>query len=304
MNVKKAWAVVKQTGSDWLDDRAMTMAASLAFYSVLSLAPMLVIAVAVAGFAFGEQAARGQIVTELEGLIGHEGGAAVEAVLASAHRPSAGIIGTVVGVVVLLFGASGVFGELQESLNVVWKVARKPGRGVVGLVTDRFFSFAMVLGVGFLALVSLVVTTLLGAMGTFFSHTLPGGEGLWQVLNTVISLVVTTGLFAMIFKFIPDAKVRWRDVWWGALVTAVLFTVGKLLIGLYLGKASVGSAYGAAGSLVVLVVWVYYSSQILLFGAELTQVISRSRGAKVEPTGNAVIVEPARAAIPAFATGA
>ncbi len=287
MLARSTWAVVKETLNDWLDDRAMSLAASLAFYTVLSLAPLLVIAVSIAGLVFGEEAARGQIVGQLQGLIGHDGGAAIEAILASSNKPSAGIAGTVIGAAILFFGASGVFGELQESLNIIWEVKPKPGRGFLGVVRDRVLSFGMVLGVGFLLLVSLLLTAALAALGAFFERTLPGGELLWQVINFAISFGVATLLFALMYKVVPDAKIAWKDVWHGALFTALLFTVGKFLIGVYLGKASVGSAYGAAGSLVVLVVWIYYSSQILFLGAELTHVYARRRGSKIEPTKNA-----------------
>ncbi len=288
MRLKTAGSMLKDTVNNWLDDRAMSLAASLAFYTVLSLAPLLIVAVSVAGLLFGEAAARGEIGQQLGGMLGPQGGSAIENVLANAKEPHANIAGTVIGLVILFFGASGVFGELQDSMNAVWEVKPKPGRGVMGVVKARFFSFAMVLGVAFLLLVSLVLSAALSAVGKFLSDTLPGGAVLWFGINIVISMGVVTLLFALIFKVVPDVKIGWRDVWYGAAFTALLFTVGKALIGIYLGRASIGSPYGAAGSLVVLVVWVYYSAQILFLGAEFTRVYADHSGSRILPNENAV----------------
>jgi len=287
MRLRDAWDTLKETANDWLDDNASRLAAALAYYSLLSLAPLLVIAVAVAGVFFGPDAARGKVAGELGAVVGGQAAQGIQAVVASARSPASGLLGTVVGVVTLFVGASGVFGELQSSLNTIWEVKAKPGRGIWGQVKDRFFSFTMVLGVAFLLLVSLIVTSILSAIGARFSTLLPGGEMLWQAVNFVFSLSVVTALFALIFKYIPDAEVRWQDVWLGALVTALLFSVGKFLLGLYLGKAAVGSSYGAAGSIIALVVWVYYATQIFLFGAEFTQVRARRRGQGIRPSANA-----------------
>ncbi|MEO8701807.1 MAG: YihY/virulence factor BrkB family protein [Kofleriaceae bacterium] len=289
---KQVYTLLKETVSDWLDDKAARLAAALAFYTLLSLAPVLVLAVSIAGLVFGEEAARGEIAGQLQGLLGAQGAEAIQSVLANAKSPASGILGTIVGLVVLLFGASGVFGELQGALDIVWEVEPKKGRGVKGFLRDRFFSFTLVLGVGFLLLVSLVLSAGLAAAGAYLSNHLPGGAVLWQVVNFAISLAVLTILFALIFKVVPDVKIHWRDVWIGALVTAALFTLGKFAIGLYLGRSSVGSPFGAAGSVVVLVVWVYYSAQILFFGAEFTQVYARHHGSRIEPSKNAVKVAP------------
>ena len=298
MKAGSLFAMVKETASDWLDDKAMRLAAALAFYTLLSLAPLLVLAVSIAGLVFGEEAARGEVVGQLQGLLGQKAALAIQEVLANAQKPSSGILGTVVGGVVLLFGASGVFGELQDSMNTVWDVQPKPGRGVMGFVRDRFFSFTLVLGVAFLLLVSLVVSAGLAVLGRFFSTTLPGGEAVWQVLNFLISVGILSGLFGLIYKVVPDVKIAWRDVRIGAVVTAVLFTIGKLGIGLYLGRSGVDSPFGAAGSVVVLVVWVYYSAQILFFGAEFTQVYARHHGSRIEPAANAEAVPEATAVTP------
>ncbi|HEY0251466.1 MAG TPA: YihY/virulence factor BrkB family protein, partial [Kofleriaceae bacterium] len=277
MRVKEIPGLLKDTGSDWLDDKAPRLAASLALYTLLSLAPLLILAVSVAGLMFGDDAARGQIQHQLSGVLGEQGAAAVQSILANARTPSSGVIGTVVGLTLALFGASGVFGELQGTLNEIRDVYTKPGRGVKGFIRDRFFSFTLVLGVAFLLLVSLVLSAGLAALGAYFSHALPGGEAVWQVINFLISLAVTTVLFATIFKVVPDVKIGWRDVWVGALVTAALFSLGKFAIALYVGRSTVASPFGAAGSVVALVVWVYYSAQILFFGAELTQVMTTRR---------------------------
>lgn len=293
---RELWETIKETVSDWVDDKAASLAAALAYYALLSLAPLIVITVAVVGWFVGADAARGRVAGELGAVVGAEAAQGIQAVAESAQSPAAGIISTLVGIVTLFVGASGVFGELQSSLNTVWEVAPKPGRGILGELRDRFLSFTMVLGVAFLLLVSLVVSSMLSAAGTFMAGALPGGETVWQIVNFVLSLAIVTGLFALIFKVIPDAKIQWRDVWLGAAVTAVLFTVGKLLLGLYLGKAAVGSSYGAAGSIIALVVWVYYAAQILLIGAEFTQVQARRRGREIQPSDNAVTAEEARAA--------
>jgi membrane protein len=216
--------------------------------------------------------------------------------VSNAETPGTGVLSTILGLVVLLFGASGVFGELASALDIIWEVAPKPDRGIIGTIRDRLFSFAMVMGVAFLLLVSLILTTALAALGRFFESTLPGGEVAWQVLNFVLSFAIVSALFAITFKVVPDVKVPWRHVWVGAVMTAFLFSVGKFLIGLYLGKASIASSYGAAGSLVLLVVWVYYSSSILFFGAEFTRVYTFRRGGRTEPArGASPLTDEARA---------
>ena len=272
---RRAWLMVREAGNNWFDDNASRLAAALAYYTLLSVAPLLVIAVSIAGLVFGPDAARGRISAELLNLVGPQAAETIQAILANANAPYAGIFGSAVGIVILLIGASGVFGELQSALNIIWKVPPSSSSGISALLKERFFSFAMVLGVAFLLLVSLVVSAGIGAAGGVLQDSLAGGEFLWQVLNLLLSLAITSGLFALIFKVVPDVPVAWRDVWLGAIVTACLFTLGKFLLGLYLGKAMISSAYGAAGSAVVFVVWVYYSAQILLLGAEFTCVYAK-----------------------------
>jgi membrane protein len=284
----KLWVIIKEAGQGWDRDGVSSLAASLAYYTLLSLAPLVVIAIAIAGFFFGEDAARDRIAVELGHVVGSQAALAIQEVVKRAQAPEAGIVSTVVGVVVLFVGASGVFGELQTSMDRVWNVKPKPGRGFLGMLKDRFLSFTMVLGVAFLLLVSTILTAALAAVGRYLGNALPGGEALWQLVNLVFSLATTALLFGLIFKIVPDIEIAWKDVWVGASVTSVLFTLGKFLIGFYLGKASVSSAYGAAGSLVVLVIWVYYSAQILLLGAEFTQAYAQHFGSRVKPSEDAM----------------
>jgi membrane protein len=284
----KVWALLKETGEDFIDDNVTRLAGALAYFTLLSLAPLVVLAIAVAGLAVDQDALRGRLGAELGAVVGPSGEVAVRTIVENAKTPSEGVVSSILGIVVLLFGASGVFGELQAALNTIWEVAPKPGRGIWGTIRDRLFSFAMVMGVAFLLLVSLILSAALAVTGRFFERSLPGGEAVWQIVNFVISFAVVSSLFAVTFKVVPDAKVRWRDVWIGAVVTAFLFSVGKFLIGLYLGKSSVASSYGAAGSIVLLVIWVYYSSLILFLGAEFTQVYAKRFGSRIRPSENAV----------------
>jgi membrane protein len=284
-------SLLKQTASEWMEDDAPTLGAALAYYTVFSLAPLMTIAIAMAGFFFGKEAAQGQIFDELRVLLGEEGGKAVEEMVQSANaQPTAGIVATIISVVMLLVGASGVFGQLQASLNTIWGVKPKSGRGVLGIIQDRLLSFGFTLVVGFLLLVSLLLTAGIALVADWVGSLMPGSETIAQMLNILFSLAMITLLFAMIFKFLPDAKIAWRDVWIGAFITAALFTIGKFALGIYLGKSGVASSYGAAGSLIVLLLWVYYSSQILFFGAEFTQVYANRFGTCVAPADNAVPV--------------
>ena len=285
-------SLFKQTASEWMEDDAPSLGAALAYYTVFSLAPLMTIAIAIAGFFLGKEAAQGQIFDELRGLLGAEGGKAVEEMVQSANaQPTAGVVATIISVIMLLFGASGVFGQLQASLNAIWGVKAKPGRGVLGIIKDRLLSFGFTLVVGFLLLVSLLLTAGMALMADWIGGLMPGSEALAYVLNIVLSLSMITLLFATIFKFLPDAKIAWHDVWIGAFLTALLFTIGKFALGIYLGKSGVASSYGAAGSLIVLLLWVYYSSQILFFGAEFTQVYANRFGSRVAPADNAVPVQ-------------
>jgi membrane protein len=282
-----AWEFTKLTFNQWIDDKCPRLGAALAYYTMFSLAPMLVVAIAVASLVFGEEAARGEMVGQLRGLVGEVGGRAIEALLRSASEPSHGILATVIGVITFLVGATSAFIELQDSLNTVWGVQPKPGRGVKGVLRDRLLSFAMLIVIGFLLIVSLVLSAAISAISGFLGSRVPGHFYLAQTSNIVLSFAVVTVLFALIYKVLPDVKLAWRDVWVGAVATSVLFTLGKYLIGLYLGQGSVASAYGAAGSIVALLLWIYFTAQIVLLGAEVTQVYANWYGTRVVPADNA-----------------
>jgi membrane protein len=273
-----AWALVKETVTEWSDDAASTRAASLAYYTIFSIAPTLVIATSIAAVLFGEQAARGEIQRQMQGLVGGAGAKVVEDMIASAAKPGRGLLPTILGIVVMIFAATGVFSELQTALNAFWKTRTKHTNSVIAFLRMRFLSFAMVLGIGFLLLVSLVLSALLEAVGGWLSGFLRDWAGVMRVLNEIISFGVVSAMFALIFKVLPDRKVQWRDVWLGAAVTSVLFNLGKYGISLYIAHSSIQTSYGAAGSLAVLLVWVYYSSLILFLGAEFTQVYARLYG--------------------------
>lgn len=274
----------------WSEDRVPRRAAALAFYAGFSLAPLLLIAIALGGLAFGEDAVRGRVVDQLQGLLGPDAARAVEAALRGTRDPGPSLLATLIGVVTLILGASGVFGELQDALNEIWKVRKKPGLGLRGLLRSRSLSFAFVVGSGFLLLVSLLASALLEAATRILEARFPA-TGLLRAAGATISFAVVATMFAMMFKVLPDARTRWRDVWLGAVVTAVLFTIGKWLIGLYLGHSALASGYGAAGSFVVLLMWLYYSSQVVLLGAEITHAYAREFGTEPVPKENAISLE-------------
>jgi len=281
--------------SDWYEDRAQRIGAALAYYTIFALAPGLVIVMALAGLMLGP-GAESQIIGQFHELIGEQGATAIEATVRSARNETLGATGTALALIPLVFGLWGVFGELQDGLNTIWGVTPKPGRRIRDILKERFWSFAMVVGIGFVLLVSLVLSAWLAAVGTYVGSLLPAPAAGLEALNFVISFVVITGSFALIFKLLPDVRIAWRDVWLGAAVTSLFFTVGKFLIGLYLGKSAVASAYGAAGSLVIIVVWVYYSAQILLLGAEFTKMWTKRRGSGFVPEKTAVpVTQEARA---------
>jgi membrane protein len=290
------WQLIKEAAADWSHDRAPRLGAALAYYTVFSLVPFLVVVIALIGLVFGQEAAQSAILSHIATLVGDKTASAIEDMIQRADQPSTGFFATALAVVTLLFGASGVFGQLQDALNTVWGVEPKEGRGVWGFIKDRFLSFVAVLGTGFLLLVSLVLSSVLAALGKWFSGLLPLPETVLHLLNFALSFLVVAGLFALIFKMLPDAKVAWRDVWIGAVLTAILFTIGKYALGVYLGKSNVASGYGAAGSLVLILLWVYYSAQILLYGAEFTQVYANRLGERIVPASDARLADPRKAA--------
>ncbi len=289
MNLRTAGRLLKETFAEWQKDRVPLLAASLAYYTVFSIAPLLIIAISIAGFFFGEEAVRGEIIGQIQGLIGKDSASTIQAMLQNTQKPnSGGTIATVFGVITLLLGASGVFGQLQEALNIIWDVKPKPGRNLVTFIQSRFLSSAMVLVIGFLLLVSSLLSTVLIVVTQFIRNLWPGFQFLGQSLDFLLSVFVVTLLFASIYKVLPDVKVPWRNLWIGAGVTALLFNIGKYLIGLYLGNSGIGSAYGAAGSIIIVLVWIFYSAQILLLGAEFTQVYSKYLGTPISPSKHAV----------------
>jgi membrane protein len=269
--MKRYYLLFKQAFTEFGEDKAQRLGAALAYYTIFSLAPLLLIAIAIAGMVFGREAAQGQIFGQLRGVLGSQAAQAVQEMVKGAAKPKSGTIATVVGIVTLLFGAAGVFGQLKDALNTIWNVEPKTTGGIMAMIKDRFLSFAMVFGVGFLLLVSLVLDAAVAAAGKFVGDRLPGGEVLWQGVQLVMSLAVVTLLFALIFRFLPDVHPTWRDVWFGAIFTGVLFVLGKFALGIYFAKSAVGSSFGAAGSLIALLLWVYYSAQIFFLGAEFTR---------------------------------
>jgi membrane protein len=280
-SIRTWWTLLKEAFEKWSADKAPRLGAALSYYTVFSLVPLLVLTIAIAGLAFGKEVAQQSMMAQIESLVGPQSAAAIKQMLEIAEKPSSGMFASAIALGTLLLGASGVFAQLQDALNAVWGVEPKAGRGIWGTIKDRFFSLLAVMGTGFLLLVSLVLSAALAAAGKLFQGWLPGQESLLHLANFAVSFGVITLLFAMMFKLLPDAKVAWRDVWLGAALTSLLFTIGKFLIGMYLGKADVGSAYGAAGSLVILLVWVYYSSQILFYGAEFTAVYANRYGSRI-----------------------
>lgn len=288
--VKSILGLVKQSFSEWNDDKCSRLGAALSYYTIFSLAPLLLIVISVAGLFFGRQAAEGAIYEQIAGLVGSDAAKFIQEAVAKANHPGQGVLSLIVGIVVLMVGATGVVVELQDALNTVWKVVPKPNRGIWGFVRTRLLSIAMIMALGFLLLVSLIFSAALAGI----SGWLRGHVGDIALLAWVIDFVVSLGtislLIALIYKILPEAHVAWRDVWVGAPVSAALFVLGKYLIGLYIGKASVGSAFGAAGSLAVLLVWIYYSTQLILLGAEFTRVYANRFGKKVVPTAQS---EPA-----------
>lgn len=277
MSVKlQPLSLLKQAYAKWSAHKAPRLGASVAFYSILSFAPLLILVTAVIALIFGQSNAQGSLVNEARQLIGNQGAETVESLLRNAQKPSSGIFASLVAFATLLFGASGVFIELQEALNIIWDAPPPTSSGFLAMARQRLFSFGMVLSIGFLLLVSLVLSAGLAYLGKAFGEILPLPPVILQTLNFGISFLVIAVLFALMFKYVPNVKVPWREAMVGAVCTAFLFTVGKLLLALYLGRASIGSTYGAAGSLVAVVVWIYYSAQIFFFGAEFTHAYTEA----------------------------
>ncbi|MGI9114295.1 MAG: YihY/virulence factor BrkB family protein [Chthoniobacterales bacterium] len=288
-----AFSLLKQTFNEWLEDKAPQLGAALAYYTVFSLAPLILVLLAVIGFIFRDDpgGAWNKITGQMSYFLDKSAVDVVQNIAQKASQPNKGLLATIIGIALALFGASGVFGQLQDALNTIWGVKAKPGQGIWGFLRSRFLSFAMVGGVCFLLLVSLTLESVLKGFSHYVQSALPGGIVVALAAYWIFDLGVVILLFAIIFKFLPDAKIQWRDVWIGAAITAIFFAIGKWALGLYLGSGSAASAYGAASSLITLLLWVYYSSQILLFGAEFTQVYAQRAGRGVTPDEHAVQVE-------------
>ncbi len=294
--MRKIKDVLVATFKGWSEDKAPKLAAALAYYSCFALPPLLVIAIWIAGAAFGKDAAMGQVVEQIEGLVGRTSAETIQEVLVKVGEFKAGVVGTIIGVLALIFGASGVFGELQDSLNVIWKVKKKPGRGVLGTLKDRFFSLTMVFGLGFLLLISLVLSAGLSALAHWVTG--PQAGFFLQALSFVVSVAVVAVVFTLLFRFVPDARTPWKYSLIGGAATALLFSAGKFALGAYLGQSKIATSYGAAGAFLLVLLWVYYSSQILFLGAELTTTLAAQSGAAPKPDPDAVRSEevPSRTA--------
>jgi membrane protein len=291
--------LLKSTAMEWSRDKCPQLGAALAYYTIFSLAPLVLVLLGVFGLIYGSnEQARQKILDQLSYLVDPSGVKVFQDIANSAAEPKAGILATAIGILIALFGASGIFGQLQDALDTIWAVKPKPGQGIWGFIRARFLSFAMVGGVCFLLLVSLTVEGLLKGLHSYLQSIFPGGHYLGLAIFYVFDLGIIVLLFAMLFRYLPDAKIAWRDVWTGAALTAILFVIGKLLLSLYLGSGAAGSAYGAASSLITLLLWIFYSSQILLFGAEFTKVYANIYGSQVEPEEHAVKVERKEIEVP------
>ncbi|YCM43648.1 YihY/virulence factor BrkB family protein [Verrucomicrobiaceae bacterium 227] len=285
--IGKVPGVFMKAGAGFMEHQALRLSAALSFYSVFSIGPLLIIVIALSGFVFGDEAVRGQLQTQLEAFMGERSASVVEDIVESSARPMDSVVMGVVGLFTLFFGATGVFGQLKDALNSIWEVDLSIEKAVTKFVKDRLFSFSMVLGIGFLMLVSMVLTTGLEALSGFVEKIFPLVPVVWQALNFLGSFAMVTVLFAMIFKVLPDVRIRWSDVWVGSAVTALLFGLGKFAIGIYLAREATASPYGAAGAFVLVLLWVYFSSVILLFGAEFTRVWAEANGHRMIPVRGA-----------------
>lgn len=292
MTLKNIWILIRAAASSWVDDYAQSMGAALAYYTLFSIAPLLLIVISVAGLIFGVEAASGEIVGQLQGLMGQQGAEAVQGLLESVNKPAESVTALLIGGILLLIGATTVFAELQDALDRIWRAPKRNNGGIWGLLRARVLSLGMIMGIGFLLMVSLVVSAVLAVLGKLWGPLFAEWEILANVIDFLVSLAFITTLFAMIYKIMPRVKVNWADVWIGAAVTALLFTLGKFLIGFYIGKSGLTSGFGAAGSLVVMLAWVYYSAQIFLMGAEFTWAYAITFGSRRE--------QPVPAAAPAI----
>ncbi|MCC0176160.1 YihY/virulence factor BrkB family protein [Waterburya agarophytonicola K14] len=289
MNLRKVVRLLKETFQEWQKDKASRIAAALAYYTVFSISPLLVIAIAIAGAFFGQDTAQEEITSRLTELVGEDGVKPILMALNNISQPKIRGLASLISIGVLVLGASGIFAQLQDALNTVWKVKPQPGQGMLLFIRKRLSSFLMVLAIGFLLMLSLILSAVVATLSQYRTDFLPGSQILWENLDFIVSLGLMTFLFGLMFKYVPDVTIAWKDVFVGSLITALLFIFGKFLLGVYISRGSLGSAYGAAGSLIVFLAWVYYSAQIILFGAEFTQVYSRMYGSKIKPNKHSQI---------------
>ena len=288
LRMKNIWLLLKDSAIAWDDDNVGQQGAALSFFTAISLSPLLMLVIVLSSFGFGQEAASGHLVSQIRGLIGIEGAKFVQSLITNAYKSDSNLPAAIFSVVMLLVGVSAVFISLRDSLNTIWRIQQKPMGIIRAFLRGRFLSFAMILGIGFLLLVSLILSAVLAAMSDYLSKLLPILVGLITILDFIISFVGITAIFAFMFKFLPAATLKWKDVWVGAAVTSLLFSIGKLLIGLYLGNGAIGSTFGAASSLVIIMLWTFYSSQIVLFGAEFTRLYAMRFGSNILPDANAV----------------
>jgi membrane protein len=288
LRMKNIWLLLKDSAIAWDDDNVGQQGAALSFFTTISLSPLLMLVIVLSSFGFGQAAASGHLVSQIRGLIGIEGVKFVQSLITNAYKSDSNLPAAIFSVVMLLVGVSAVFISLRDSLNTIWRIQQKPMGIIRAFLRGRFLSFAMILGIGFLLLVSLILSAVLAAMSDYLSKLLPILVGLITILDFIISFVGITAIFAFMFKFLPAATLKWKDVWVGAAVTSLLFSIGKLLIGLYLGNGAIGSTFGAASSLVIIMLWTFYSSQIVLFGAEFTRLYAMRFGSNILPDANAV----------------
>jgi membrane protein len=289
--MKKGWTLLKTSFKEFGRDKATRLAAALSYYTAISIAPMLIFLLLILGFLVGGSTAENQLISQIQTAVGPEASEFITGIIENAQEPAAGGLAGILSLIVLIWGSTNVLSHLQETLNVVWNVKPRPDLGILKTMRRRLFAFGLVLGVGLLLFVSVLFSSVLSVIANLFTDLLPGGALLWQVVEFVISLIIVTLLFAVLFKMLPDAETKWSDIWPGAALTAVLFTIGRIALTIYMGQAAPGSAYGAAGSVIIFLLWVYYSSLILFFGAEFTQVYANRYGAGIEPSDDAVYAD-------------
>ena len=290
--VKTVFAFMKEVFSNFSDDKVMKYSASLSYYTVFSIAPILIIIISIAGFFFGKEAIQGQVFGQLNGLVGQQAATQIQEMIGNTHSSGNTFIASVISIVVLILGATGIFGEIQDSINSIWGLKSKPKTGIIKIIINRLISFSLIVSLGFVAMVTLLLNTAVDVLSKNLARLIPGaGQYFVEILNYILIFVVITAMFAVIFKVLPDAKIKWRDVIRGAVLTAILFIIGKFVISIYVQKTNVGSVYGAAGSIVILLVWVYYTAVILYFGAEFTKVYAIKYGSKILPNNYAVWIK-------------